>query len=87
MSKCVCFTNDTHTLNENPVPIHPVYHKPDLILLLPLWMLPKSYASEILLSSKRNAGRSFLVSVLEQLARHPAQQYRFHTTRRGYSLL
>lgn len=52
MSKCVCFTNDTHTLNENAAAIHPVYQKPDLILLLPLWMLPKSHAIETLLSSK-----------------------------------
>ena len=30
MSKCVCFTNDTHTLNENAVAIHPLFHQPNI---------------------------------------------------------
>jgi hypothetical protein len=46
MSECVCFTNDTHTLNENAVAIHTLCRKPDLKPLLPLEMLLKSDAKE-----------------------------------------
>jgi len=68
MSKCVCFTNDTHALNENAVAIRPLLHQPNLMHLLPPWMLLKSDIKEKWrLSSKRSVGRSFLASSPEPL--------------------
>jgi hypothetical protein len=68
MSKCVCFTNDTHTLNENAVAIRPLLLQHNLMHLLPPWMLLKSDGKEKWrLSSKRSVGRSFLTSSPELL--------------------